>query len=151
MIWRNCIILCLKVCYPTRWRAERRVDGILGVPMNIHWANLAEGIGQILHKRGLVDSPTISQFEKQYVEKYFFGGYLPEKLWEGDSRCIAIRSKEIGWQPRHPTIYETLEQEINYLLQNNLELTLNWGIIFRNWFFTKQVFISEVAVKLNKS
>jgi len=79
------------------------------------WAELAEGIGQILYKKGLVDSPAISRFEDQYADKYFLGE-APQKLWEGDSRCIANRSKEIGWKPRYPNIHETLEQEIDYFI-----------------------------------
>jgi len=74
---------------------------------------VAEEIGKILHKPGLVDTPGIAQFEKEYVEKYLYGE-ANKTLREGGSRCVTNRSREMGWNPTHPAVYETLEQEFKY-------------------------------------
>jgi len=81
------------------------------------WHKVVQGLGEILHRKGLVDSSEVSQFEKKYADKYL-GGDDAKIFWVGDSRCVANRSKKIGWKPCHPNVYETLEQEVTWLIES---------------------------------
>jgi len=80
------------------------------------WLKVVEGLGEILHRKGLVDTSAVSQLEKTYTDKYLWGEEA-KVLWTGDSRCVANRSKKIGWKPSHPNVYETLEQEVTWLIE----------------------------------
>jgi len=78
---------------------------------------IAKRLAVILKNEGVIKTADLAQFEDKYVDKYLFG-VANKVLWEGDSRCVANRSKSIGWNPSHPNVYETLEQEIKFILAN---------------------------------
>jgi len=98
--------------------SEDEVRFYFGSAKDHSWVEFAQAVGKILHNRGLVDTIEVSQFEPEYVDKYFPGGDL-SFIWAGDSRCVANRSRKIGWAPKYPDIFGTLEQEVNYVLEKS--------------------------------
>lgn len=88
-----------------------------GVNYNHTWYEIYELLAQILFKRGLIKNTNITKFEQNYIDD-FFGGNDKIFLFAYDSKAIANRSKRIGWNPNKPNIYETLEEEINYLIDS---------------------------------
>jgi len=81
----------------------------LGIAAEHTWIKIAQSLGTLLLKRGLVDTPEISPFGQEIVDKYgAFGVFAFGK----DSRGVATRGRNLGWNPSRPDIYATLEDEI---------------------------------------
>ncbi|KAK9708764.1 hypothetical protein K7432_009427 [Basidiobolus ranarum] len=79
------------------------------------WYKIGESLASVLHKFGLVESTELLKFEKRYVDEYL-GGDGFSIGFVADSKAVANRSKRIGWKPSGPNVYETLEEEVKYLI-----------------------------------
>jgi nucleoside-diphosphate-sugar epimerase len=83
------------------------------------WSKVGEVLGQVLHKRGLVDTTEISPFEKKYSDEFLYGEEAAMHIFGHDSRAVANRSKRIGWKPKgKPTVYESIDEEVQFLIKN---------------------------------
>jgi nucleoside-diphosphate-sugar epimerase len=88
-----------------------------GTTTEHQWYKIAQLLAASLHKRGLVETTEISPFEKEYENKYL-GGEFAKYAFGSDSRSIANRSRKIGWKPSRPNVYETLDEEVQFLIDN---------------------------------
>lgn len=82
------------------------------------WHKVAQCLAAVLHKRGLVDTTEVSQFEEKYVNEWLYGE-VAVYVFGHDSRAVSNRSKKIGWKPKGPDIFHALEEEIKYLVDHN--------------------------------
>jgi NAD(P)-dependent dehydrogenase (short-subunit alcohol dehydrogenase family) len=80
------------------------------------WVKAAELVAVELKKLGLVDSTEISEIEPQFLHHVWGEG--ARRLWIGDSRAVATRSRKIGWNPHRPDVYGTLAQEVLFLFHS---------------------------------
>jgi len=81
----------------------------LGIAAEHTWIKIAERLAVILHKHGLVDTTSISPFEKEIEDKF---GRFADVAYGKDSRGIANRGRKLGWNPHRPNVYETLEEQV---------------------------------------
>jgi putative NADH-flavin reductase len=88
-----------------------------GIACDHTWYKIYELLAQILFKRKLIKDTNITKFEQNYIND-FFGGNDNIFGFICDSKGIANRSKKIGWRPNKPNVYETLEEEISYLINS---------------------------------
>jgi len=79
------------------------------------WKKVAEALGTILHKHGLVDTPEASPFDKEFVDKY---GAFALPPFGRDSRGVADRGKRLGWKPHRPDVFQSMEEEVEYIINN---------------------------------
>ncbi|EGG19969.1 hypothetical protein DFA_07080 [Cavenderia fasciculata] len=93
---------------------DHGTNGFYSCCANTHtWGDVAKELGKELKKRGLVDTEEISEFEKQYVDRYLWGEN--KRQWM-DSRGLSNRSKKIGWKPSGKSLFETIPSELDYLI-----------------------------------
>jgi len=88
-----------------------------GVTHEHSWYKVAQTLAAVLSKRGLVDSTDVTPFEQQYIDNYLYGP-VATYVFGSDSRAIANRSKKIGWKPSGADVYQTIEEEVEYLIKN---------------------------------
>jgi nucleoside-diphosphate-sugar epimerase len=71
-------------------------------------------IGEILHKKGLVDSSTPKPLTDDEVKEYFDG----EWFLGTNARCRGLKAREIGWVPERTTedMLKGIEAEVDALL-----------------------------------
>jgi len=86
-----------------------------GVADHHTWYKVVELLGEVLYKNGRVSTPSISPLEPPYVALF---GPFGEAAFQSDCKAVANRSKKLGWKPHHPHVYDTLEEEIDYLIKN---------------------------------
>jgi len=89
-----------------------------GITEDFKWFDLAHALSKALNKLGLIKNEKVSAFEDEYVDKFFFGAKVAEHVWGSDSKGVANRSKRIGWKPSRPTLFETLESEVQFMRDN---------------------------------
>jgi nucleoside-diphosphate-sugar epimerase len=79
------------------------------------WKELAIKIGDVLHKKGLVKDTTLTQFTEQEIQEYLFGNY-GYAAFGSNARCKAERSRQLGWEPTHPSLWEQLPADVDAVL-----------------------------------
>jgi hypothetical protein len=58
--------------------------------------------------------------EDKIVDEILFGD-VGRILFGHESRCVANRSKRIGWKPKDkPSIFDTMEDEVQFMIDNGL-------------------------------
>lgn len=95
-----------------------------GVTHEHTWYHVAELLASSLRSQGLIETTEISPFEQQYLEKYL-GGQFAHFAFGSDSRAVANRSRKLGWTPTRPNAYETLAEELKYLIETGELKTQN--------------------------
>jgi nucleoside-diphosphate-sugar epimerase len=71
------------------------------------WGDIARLAGQILHKRGLVNTPEAKSVTKEELTEEFL-------VYVGhNSRSVANRGTKLGWKPHRKTIEENLEEDLD--------------------------------------
>ncbi|ORX75243.1 NAD(P)-binding protein [Basidiobolus meristosporus CBS 931.73] len=81
------------------------------------WYKISEILASVLHNLGLVKNTDITEFEQEYLDE-FLGGKYSTFAYGSNSRAVANRSRKIGWKPHGPNAYETLEEEIKYIIES---------------------------------
>jgi len=82
------------------------------------WYGIAGMLADVLYELGVIKSREVSQFEDDFLEKNL--GKMSIAFLD-DSRCIPNRSKKIGWKPKDfPTVYDSLREEMKYLLDQGI-------------------------------
>jgi len=71
------------------------------------WGNVAQDIAKILYKKGLVDSDKAISVPADEVSPAV----------ASNSRTVANRSFKEGWKPDHPSLEDTLEEDVNGVLE----------------------------------
>ncbi len=81
------------------------------------WRQIAEKIGEVLYKKGIAKSPEITSFPDDEVESSLFGIYS----WfiaGSQSNSKAERVRKLGWNPHHPSLLDSIEEQIDALVNN---------------------------------
>jgi len=81
-----------------------------GIAAEHTWIKIAQSLGTILYKKGLVDTPEATPFGQDILDKY---GPIVDIVFGKDSRGVSNRGRKLGWNPSRPNVYETLETEID--------------------------------------
>jgi len=73
------------------------------------WGNIAQDIAKILYKKGLVDSDKAISVPVNEVSPSV----------ASNSRTVANRGFKEGWKPDHPSLENTLEEDVNGVLEED--------------------------------
>jgi len=73
------------------------------------WGNVAQDIAKILYKKGLVDSDKAISVPVNEVSSSV----------ASNSRTVANRGFKEGWKPYHPSLENTLEEDVNSVLEED--------------------------------
>lgn len=71
------------------------------------WGNVAQEIAKILYKKGLVDADKAVSVPANEVSPAV----------TSNSRTVANRGFKEGWKPHHPSLENTLEQDVDGVLE----------------------------------
>ena len=81
------------------------------------WRQIAEKIGEVLYKKGIAKSPEVTSFPDDEVESNIYGIYS----WfvaGSESNSKAERVRKLGWNPHHPSLLDSIEEQIDAILNN---------------------------------
>ena len=78
------------------------------------WRQLTEKIGEVLHKKGIANSPEATSFPDDEVEGTFFGPVSWIALGS-QANSKAERLRKLGWKPHRPSIFDSIEEQIDVL------------------------------------
>jgi len=87
-----------------------------GITEEHSWIKVAQALGVILHKHGLVDTSEASPFTKEIVDQI---GAFALPPFGRDSRGVAARGRKLGWNPHRPNVFQTMEEEVQHIIDNN--------------------------------
>lgn len=73
------------------------------------WKEVAEEVGKALHAKGLLKDPTPKEFSKEDWND-IFGEYTGAVIGL-NSRSRAVRLRELGWEPREKSIWESFNED----------------------------------------
>ncbi|EKG19162.1 NAD-dependent epimerase/dehydratase [Macrophomina phaseolina MS6] len=78
---------------------------------------VAEAVGRILHKKGLIKEKNPKQVPLEQVDKMLAPLGFPliaRYLFASNARTVAKRTRALlGWEPKAPSLWEALEQDID--------------------------------------
>jgi len=77
---------------------------------------LSEKIGEVLHKKGVLKSPQVTSFPDDEVESALFGPL--SWLLGSQSNSKAERLRKLGWKPHQPNIFDSVEEQVNALIND---------------------------------
>jgi len=86
-----------------------------GITQDFKWFDVAHAISKTLNKLGLIKNENVSAFEDEYLDKFLFGVKAAANVWGSDSKGVGNRGKRFGWKPTRPSLFESLEAEIQYM------------------------------------
>jgi nucleoside-diphosphate-sugar epimerase len=76
------------------------------------WRQLAEKIGEVLHKKGIAKSPKVTSFPDNEVEDAFFGPVSWLALGS-QANSKAERLRKLGWKPHRSGVLESIEEQVD--------------------------------------
>jgi nucleoside-diphosphate-sugar epimerase len=79
------------------------------------WRQLAEKIGEVLHKKGLAKSAKATSFPDDEVESALVGP-LSWLVVGSQSNCKAGRVRQLGWNPHRPSLFDSVEEQVDALI-----------------------------------
>jgi nucleoside-diphosphate-sugar epimerase len=79
------------------------------------WRQLAEKIGEVLHKKGLAKSAKATSFPDDEVESALIGP-LSWLAVGSQSNCKAGRVRQLGWNPHRPSLFDSVEEQVDALI-----------------------------------
>ncbi|KAF2476832.1 NAD(P)-binding protein [Lindgomyces ingoldianus] len=83
--------------------------------MDFSWGDAAEQVGRILYKLRKIPSPETRSFDPADYGDVF--GPMTEKVAGGNARSRGVRLRELGWEPKEKSVWESLEEdEIPYII-----------------------------------
>ena len=82
------------------------------------WRQLSEKIGEVLHKKGVIKSSDVTSFPDNEVESSLCGK-ASWYLVGSQSNSKAERVRKLGWQPHRPNIFDSVEEQVNAIMNNN--------------------------------
>lgn len=81
------------------------------------WRQLSEKIGEVLYKKDIIKSPEVTSFPDDEVESSLWGEFSWYILGS-QSNAKGERLKKLGWKPHRPTIFESVEEQVDALMNN---------------------------------
>ena len=79
------------------------------------WRQLAEKIGEVLHKKGIVKSAEVTSFPDDEVDSTLGESFA----WFGlasQSNSKADRIRKLGWKPHRPSLFDSVEEQVDALI-----------------------------------
>ena len=79
------------------------------------WRQLAEKIGQVLYKKGIAKSADVTSFPENEVESALGNPFG----WLGlasQANSKAERIRKLGWKPHRPSLFDSVEEQVNALI-----------------------------------
>ena len=83
----------------------------------ISWRQLSENIGQVLHKKGLIQSPKVTSFPDGRVESALIGP-LSWFILGSQTCCKADRLRKLGWESYRLGLLDIFEEEVNAVIDH---------------------------------
>ncbi|KYQ91839.1 hypothetical protein DLAC_07641 [Tieghemostelium lacteum] len=83
-----------------------------GITNEHTWGEVAHHLAKELKKIGKIQTEEVIEFDNDTMNKYF------NNTGFGESRGVANRAKTLGWKPTHPNVYETIPEELKYLVES---------------------------------
>lgn len=74
------------------------------------WADISKRIAQICKEKGLIKTDEVESLTPEEIRKFAKTGPLE---WGANSRGKALRARNLGWKAEHPTLMESLDQEVD--------------------------------------
>jgi len=83
------------------------------------WRDVAAKIAEELYKNKVISDITLIEGTPEEIES-IFGPLIGWKALGCNSRSKADRARQLGWEPsgRNPNVFETIEEEVKLILQN---------------------------------
>ena len=72
-------------------------------------------VGEVLYQKGIVQSPEVSSFSTDELDKSPPGIYSWDILGS-QSNCKAERVRKLGWNPHRPTLLNSVEEQVDALI-----------------------------------
>ncbi|CAF1386719.1 unnamed protein product [Adineta steineri] len=83
---------------------------------------VSEKIGEILYKRGILPSPTVTSFPDDEIESALFGPFSWVLGCQSNSK--AERLAKLGWKPHRPNMIDCIEEQVDAILNDTKNKTL---------------------------
>jgi nucleoside-diphosphate-sugar epimerase len=81
------------------------------------WRQLSEKIGEVLYRKGIIKSPEVTSFPDDEVESSLWGVFSWLAVGS-QSNSKAERVRKLGWKPHRPSLLDSVEEQIDALLNN---------------------------------
>lgn len=74
------------------------------------WADISKRIAQICKAKGFIESDEVESLTPEKVKEFAPTGHLE---WGANSRGKSLRAGKLGWKPKHPSLLDSLDQEVD--------------------------------------
>jgi nucleoside-diphosphate-sugar epimerase len=81
------------------------------------WRQLSEKIGEVLYRKDIIKSPEVTSFPDDEVESSLWGEFS-WRVVGSQSNSKAERVRKLGWKPHRPSLFDSVEEQIDALLNN---------------------------------
>jgi nucleoside-diphosphate-sugar epimerase len=81
------------------------------------WRQLSQKIGEVLYKKGIAKSPEVTSFPDDEVESILWGK-LSWYVVGSESNSKAERVRKLGWKPTRPSVFDSVEEQIDASIKN---------------------------------
>jgi nucleoside-diphosphate-sugar epimerase len=81
------------------------------------WRQLSEKIGEVLYKKGIVKSSEVTSFPDDEVENNLLDIYS-WFLFGSQANSKAERVRKLGWNPHCPSLFDSVEEQVDALIEN---------------------------------
>jgi len=81
------------------------------------WRQLSEKIGEVLYKKGIAKSSEVTSFPDDEVESSLWGKWS-WFLVGSQSVANAERIRKLGWKPHRPSLFDSVEEQVDALINN---------------------------------
>ena len=82
------------------------------------WRQLAEKIGEVLHKKGIAQSAEVTSFPDDEVESSLWGKFSWYVVGS-QSNSKAERIRKLGWKPHRPSLFDSVEEQVDVLVEDS--------------------------------
>jgi nucleoside-diphosphate-sugar epimerase len=79
------------------------------------WRQLSEKIGEVLYRKGVIESPQVTSFPENEVESAF-GNPHAWLGWATQSNSAAARIRKLGWKPHQPSLFDSAEEQVDAII-----------------------------------
>ncbi|KAM0251652.1 hypothetical protein ACHAQJ_008112 [Trichoderma viride] len=93
----------------------------------VSWLDISKRIGDVGHTQGVFTSGELKEISPEDFAKAlnisFFDPQLVEVVWGSNARILAIKSRDIGWEPRKnlTDFYKSFEAEVRAIAQSGAQ------------------------------
>jgi nucleoside-diphosphate-sugar epimerase len=83
------------------------------------WRQISEKLGEVLHKKGISKSSEVTSFPDADVETISEFGKGTWQIVGSQSDSKAERIRKLGWKPHRPSVFDSIEEQVDDLIKNN--------------------------------